>query len=114
MGKSEGFPLLTAPLLDITRKYILLGPDEWVWIFSYDSSKDAIGEVFSSWQAYAQKPGGLALPQGGRTEMEVIEFFDKHWRQLDDDDKMNLILFLYHGGLESFLKENHKETKDES
>jgi len=103
MGEDERN--MSTPLLDRSRKYVILGRDEKIWIFAWERSY--IGDDSAHyWQCYFVRPGGLVVAQGPRDEREVYEFLDQHSHKLDADDKLDLALFLHKGGLESFLKEN--------
>ncbi len=98
------------PLLDRTHKYVVLGRDELVWIFVWETSHyDG-----NSWQCYFIRPGGLMVAQGPRKEKEVYNFLDQNSHMLDNDDKLDLALFLHKGGLESFLKENRNKPSEET
>lgn len=90
-------------LLDTTYKYMVWGRDECFWLFVYESSY--IGTV-KAWQSYKKQPGSFYVPQGPKTEQEVIDFLLSNNHKLDEEDKLDLYLFVNKGGLEEFLEEN--------
>lgn len=92
-------------LLDQSHKYVILGQDEKIWVFAYEVISH--GEE-KYWQSYSKKPGSFFVPQGPRTEQEVYRFIQLHSHKLDNNDKLDLYLFVYKGGLEEFLKRNRK------
>ena len=101
------------PLLDRGRKYVVLGPDEKVWMFAWENTYQG-GEWEYRWQTYYIRPGGLAVAHGVQSEREVFEYLTKHAHKLDSDDKLDLYLFTRKGGLEKFLKENRKSDATDS
>lgn len=109
----EGVTLpMSTTSLDTDQLYMVMGPDEKIWLFCYETRFESDREKCTSWQAYTEKPGEMVVPQGPRTERQVLSFLNKHEHQLDDDDKFNLMFWVYRGGLESFLKENRKGDKN--
>src|SRR5665213_411404 len=94
-------------LLDITKKFVVFGPDEKLWYFVYELIPDS---SILSWQAYSAKPGfTIYIPDGPWSEDSVNRFIAKHSRKLTDSDRIDLFLFLHKGGIERFLK---KELHD--
>lgn len=101
---------MAEPLLDQSHKYMILGQDEKIWVFAYEAiSYTDSNEKY--WQAYSKKPGFFFVPQGPRTEKEVYEFIELHSHKLDNDDKLDLYLFIYKGGLEQFLERYRKKNE---
>lgn len=92
-------------LLDTGKKYIVLGKDEQIWSFAFES-EDYVASANKCWMAYSKKPGSFFIAKGPRTEKEVYNFLVECWHKLDDDDKIDLYLFLEKGGIENFLEEN--------
>lgn len=103
----------TEPLLDQSRKFVALGPDEKTWFFAWESSK-ATGTTTYSWHAYSKALGtDVYLPEGPWSEAAVFRFLTKHTRKLTDSDRIDLFLYLHKGGFEAFLhKRRIKETND--
>lgn len=108
-----GSNMETERLLDQSRKFVVVGPDEKIWFFAWESSNSGIGNAYS-WQAYSRKPGiTVYLPEGPWSEASVLRFLNKHSRKLTDSDRIDLFLYLHRGGLEAFLHRNRtKETHD--
>lgn len=96
-------------LLDQSKKFVVLGPDEKIWFFVYELTTESTG-----WQAYSKRPGMSAyVPEGPWLEESVFRFLNIYTRKLTDNDKIDLWMFLYKGGFESFLrKHKSKETYD--
>lgn len=89
-------------LLDQSRKFVVLGPDEKIWFFVYELTPEVHG-----WQAYSKRPGINAfVPEGPWLEETVFRFVNIYSRKLTDNDKIDLWLFLYKGGLEYFLQKH--------
>ena len=85
-------------LLDHSKKFLVLGPDEKIWYFVFETTE---------WQAYSKQPGkNIFVPEGPWLEDSVFRFVTIYSRKLSDSDKIDLWLFLYKGGLEVFLKKN--------
>lgn len=99
-----------SPLLDRTCKYVVLGKDEKIWIFAWESYGDSNAY---NWQCYFIRPGSFMVAQGPREEQEVFNFLEEHSHKLDSEDKLDLAFFLHKGGLESFLKENRNNDADD-
>lgn len=98
-----------SPLLDRTRKYVVLGRDERIWIFAWEHQHYNEDEPYC-WQCYYVKPGGLIVATGPKEEREVFDFLEQNSHKLDSDDKLDLALFLHKGGLESFLKKEQEKN----
>jgi hypothetical protein len=95
-------------LLDQSRKFVILGQDERIWLFVYEPTPDTdTGLSDYYWQAYSQKPGLLFVPEGPWAEDAIVRFLEKHGTHpLDSEDKLDLLLYLHLGGLEVYLKKN--------
>lgn len=104
---------VTLTILDKTYRYVVIDPDEITWIFSYEKSDYIInseGEEGWLWQAYYIRPGSFIVSSGPRSEEDISRFLDRYSHKLDSNDKLDMALFLRKGGLEEFLKKNHKEV----
>lgn len=105
---------VTEELLDQTRKFVVIGPDERIWYFAYESqTKVSIGTTWD-WNAYSKRPdSGVYIPHGIWAEHEVLRYLTKHSRKLTDSDRIDLYFFLHKGGIETYLtKHRMKETHD--
>lgn len=93
----------TERLLDQSRKFVVLGPDEKIWYFAWESTNSIYG-----WQAYSKKPGlAVYAPEKNHwPEASVLRFLNKHMRKLTDSDRIDLFLYLHRGGIEMFLRRN--------
>lgn len=105
--KSQGMSELAqmTQLLDKKAKYRFWAPDECWWRFAYEPQNDWSG-VKWNWIAYRKKPGSSYVVQGPWTEIEVLNRLVLYGHKLDDDDLIDLGLFVYSGGLEEFLAQN--------
>jgi hypothetical protein len=94
-------------LLDQSKKFVVLGPDEKIWFFVYELTPEIHG-----WQAYSKRPGLNAfVPEGPWLEESVYRFVNIYSRKLTDDDKIDLHLFLYKGGLEALFTKTRNKDK---
>lgn len=102
--------MTTESLLDQSRKFVTVGPDEKIWVFSFEAP--SAGTVHE-WQAYSKTPDSeIFVPEGPWSEAMVLKFIGVNWKKLNDSDRIDLFLFLHKGGLEHFLQKSRKETHD--
>ena len=95
---------MAEPLLDRTRKYIVWTPDECWWQFKWECTTDQTGTHWF-WRAYRKRPGAAAFTAQDRwDELEVLQRLTEFSYGLDQDDKIDLMNFLYRGGIEEFFK----------
>lgn len=99
----------TERLLDQSRKFVVLGPDEKVWYFAWENNG-----ISKGWQGYSQGPGSdVVVSEGAWTEANVLRFLNKHLRKLTNSDRIDLFLYLHKGGIEMWLhKHRIKEIND--
>lgn len=100
----------TERLLDQSRKFVVLGPDEKIWYFAWESSSNNN----YGWQAYSKMPGlAVYIPEPSHwPESSVLRFLNKHTRRLTDSDRIDLFLYLHKGGFETFLRRNRVIIKE--
>lgn len=97
----------TESLLDQNRSFAILGPDEKIWFFKWESGGPAeTGMPVYGWQAYSKTPGAVFIPMGPWSEASIIRFLTKHGRTLGDNERIDLYFYLHKGGIEIFLRKN--------
>lgn len=93
-------------LLDKTLTYKTMTPeDECWWKFEF-RAEGGPGPTKWSWQAYRKRPGATFYTYQG--PMSEVEVFSRLLRtgsnRLTDEDRLDLLFWLYLGGLQSFLE----------
>lgn len=100
-------------LLDQSHKFVVLGPDEKIWFFAWESTTTDSSNVVYGWQAYSKSPGSsIFIAEGVWGEASVLRFLNKHARKLTDSDRIDLFLYLHKGGIEAFLHRHRVILKE--
>jgi hypothetical protein len=82
-------------MLDAKKIYGCRTTDECHWRFKYESINTMEG-IRSEWRAHRRRPGVTAwAPQGSYPEMEILQRLDDNNKPLTDDDRLDLMVFLY-------------------
>ena len=90
--------------LDIATKYGYLDKNEVQWVYTYQKLGDDEG-----WFAWVTRPGQKEFCIGRITEKEILEKLTNNPPPLDQDDLIDLELWIDHGGLELYSPKKDKE-----
>jgi hypothetical protein len=83
--------------LDVSKRYSYIDKNETMWAFTYQNIANDEG-----WYVWRTMPGQIEICIGRTEEAEIVKKLTEN-PPLDQDDLIDLELWLSHGGLDSYV-----------